>query len=519
MRREDIGLRLAARHGDPQACMEVARRLFEGGVPGFGRNATLGIAYLQPLLARGRPDALALVARCVPLETIVTHRLQDALVRGAEEDCPASLLKLGILFALDRARRAEALPLLRLAGHFANGLEPGLLDDAERFAAELATLPVDVLVPARVALLCAREALQSEDLATACHCIRIAAALAPADAVDEIVAKAVRLASVASSRLDLPVALVESSLRERSRHGDADAQYALGCALAGIPYGHLEPRQVARQQCASRATGWLLRAADAGKHAAWLDLFHVLPGARAAIAAHDVARFFLEKAARSGLVEAQARLGTLLLAEATCMRTAEDAMQWLAAAADAGVHDATEVLRTLVLPLPELPADYEQQLLEKCAALDRDVGMRMELARALHLTRQEALGFSSARDLRPWGLALPGTSKENPKGRLAPAVGAHMKAVLERARAFYAAASALDGSMALQRARAHKHIFTLLGVRDADFFAGSLGRSWTHYGYGRHWATRWGKKAAHLPREFLARLHALSPRANEVQLS
>ena len=151
--------------------------------------------------------------------------------------------------------------------------------------------------------------------------------------------------------------------------------------------------------------------------------------------------------------------------------------------------------------------------------MDRDVGMRLALARALHLTRHEALGFNPARDFRAWGLALPGTSKENPKGRLAPAVDAHMRAVLERARTFFAGSAPLDAALALQRGRAQKRIFELLRVRDGEFFAGNIGRSWTHYGYGRHWATRWGKKAAHLPHEFLARLHAMSPRANEVQLS
>lgn len=488
MRREDIDLRQAARAGEPQACLEIARRLLEGD-GGFARNPTLGLAYLQQELARQRPDALRLVARAVPLEVIVAQRLQPVLANGVAEDCPASLLKLGVLLALERHRRPAALPLLRLSAWFGARLTPELLDDPNAFAAALAQLPRALLDPGPFALQAGRAALQSEDLASACYCIQLGAGLADADELAELVLRAVRLGATTRQRLELPVELVETALRSRSRKGDAEAQYALGCGLAGLRYGHLEARQIARQRCANRATGWLLRAADAGRHAAWLDLFHLAPDTRAALAGRDVARFFLEKAARSGLVEAQTRLGTLLLAEATCLRTAEEALHWLAGAADAGAPDAATVMRTLVLPLPALPADDEQQVLERVAALDRDIGMRLALARALHLTRHEALGFNAARDLRPWGLALPGTSKENPKGRLAPVVDAGMKAALQQARTFYAGCSPLDGTLVPQRARALKRIYELLGLSGDNFFAESIGRSWTHYGYGRHWAS------------------------------
>lgn len=489
MRREDIDLRQAARAGEPQACMEMARRLLEGDA-GFARNPTLGLAYLQQQLARGRPDALQLVARAVPLEVIVAHRLEAALARGVEEDCPASLLKQGVLLALQRARRAEALPLLRLSACFDGRLTPELLEDPVRFADAIAGVPRNLLDPTAVALHCGRSALQAEDLATACYCIQLAATLDDGDELAELVVRAVRLAAAVVQRFELPVALVEAALRTCSRKGDAEAQYALGCALAGLRYGHLEPQQIARQRCTNRATGWLLRAADAGRHAAWLDLFHLAPETRATLAGQDVARFFLEKAARSGLVEAQTRLGTLLLAEATCLRTAEDAMHWLASAATAGAAGAAQVMRTLVLPLPALPTDYEQQVLERVAALDRDLAMRLTLARKLHLTRHEALAFNAARDLRPWGLVLPGSSKENPKGRLAPAVDAAMQAALAEARAFYTGSSPLDGTLVPQRTRALKRVFELLALSGDNFFAESIGRSWTHYGYGRHWASR-----------------------------
>src|SRR5437870_4385860 len=100
MRREDIELRRCARGGNPQACLEIARKLF-AGEDGFARNAKLGLAYLQKELADGRAAAMELVAEWVPLELIVAHRLQAVLAKGMREDCPASLAKLGVLFALD----------------------------------------------------------------------------------------------------------------------------------------------------------------------------------------------------------------------------------------------------------------------------------------------------------------------------------------------------------------------------------------------------------------------------------
>ncbi|MEO5669260.1 MAG: hypothetical protein ABIR26_01100 [Ramlibacter sp.] len=489
MRRDEIDLRQAARSGEPQACMEIARRLF-AGESGFARNPTLGLAYLQGELARGLPAALRLIARGVPLDVIVAHQLQSALGRGVEEECAESLLKLGVLLALERGRRHEALPLLRLSGYLGARLTPELLDDPEAFGRALSALPLNLLDPERVAVHCARAALQQGDLSTACYCIQLGVSLGDSDDLAQLAVRATHSAATQGHRLELPVAVVESSLRARSRAGDAEAQYALGCALAGLRYGHLEPHQVARQRCANRATGWLLRAADAGRHAAWLDLFHLAPEMRAMLAGQDVARFFLEKAARSGLVEAQTRLGALMLAEATCLRTAEEALQWLHGAALAGAADAAMVMRTLMLPLPALPQDYERQVLGRVSALDRDIGMRMALARTLHLTRHEALGFNAARDFRPWGLVLPGSSKENPKGRLAPAVDPPMNALLREARAFYAASSPLDGTLAPQRMRAFRRILDQLVISEENFFANSIGRSWTHYGYGRHWASR-----------------------------
>jgi TPR repeat protein len=489
MKREDIELRRAARGGDVQACLAMARKLFAGD-DGMQRNVNLGLAYLQHELAGAHPEALGLVARCVPLEAIVAQRLRAALSHAIAQGCSVARLKMGIWLAMSKASRGEALALMRASGIEDPEMSVEAMDSPRTFAGTLAALPPDILDPGRMALLCARDALEAGDLAGACYCLELAAEFPHQDESDELICRVVYLAARGAHPLELQPALVEAALRRRSDKGEIEPQYVLGCALAGIPYGSLAAGQLVKQPSPSRAAGLLLRAADGGKHDAWLDLFHTAHGARSGVAGNEVARFFLEKGARSGLVNAQTRLGVLLLAEATSVQAAEEAVGWLAGAAQAGDTAAAEVLNTLVLPIPELPADYERGALEKISALDRDLGMRMALARGLHLTRHEALSFNPARDMRPWGLALAGSSKENPKGRLAPAVGAQMKLELERVRAFYGNAAPVEGSLMLQRARAQKRVFEMLSISQAMFFAGDIGRSWSHYGYGRHWASR-----------------------------
>jgi hypothetical protein len=495
MRREDIELRTAARNGDAQASLSIAEKLLAGS-DGFPRNPQLGLAYLQQELASGSAAAFLLAARAVPLELIVAHRLRGALEFAAGTGCPVARFKL------------KAWSALR-----------GETGNAEEVAALLREAPATVLDAVGLTTLCAREALAARDVLGACLCIRIASAFASPEALADVVCRTVYLAATQPHALGLPTAVVEGALHHASRQGDHEAQYALGCGFAGLGYGMLEASALVRGRSVSKAAGLLLRAAEGGRPQAWLNLFEIIPASKGAIASHDVARFFLEKAARSGLVEAQMRLGVLLLAEATCLRGAEEALQWLSAAHEAGDCKAQGVLATLVLPIAQLPPEYEKTILEKISARDRDLGIRLSLARALHLTRHEALSFNPARDLRAWGLVLPGSSKENPRGRVAPAVSATMKAELWRAKDFYRDASPLEATFVLRRARAQKVLFTQLSISQELFFAADIGRSCSHYGYGKHWHARaTGQKSRASRASFDALSTLLSPSANATPL-
>ncbi len=467
MRREHIELRNAARGGDPRACLAVAERLFTGA-QGFPRNARLALAYVQQELSRGSPAAMSLVARHAPLELIVTHRLEPCLQHGAAQGCAAAAGKLAVWRALCTCGE-DAESLLRQA-------------------------PAEWLAPGAVALACARDALAERRLNAAWHALRSAARFLDGAALADPVCAALEAAARDSVPVELPADLVEQALSQRSMQGDARAQYLLGCAYAGHAAAGIPARSLVRQAHPARAAALLLRAADGGVRDAWLRLAQLGTAGRPALGGHDAARFFLEKAAREGVVEAQSRLGIACLREAACLQDAERAMPWLHAAAEAGDASAQAALRTLVLPITELPAAYESRMLERIAAHDRDLGLRVALARALHLTRHEALSLHPGRDLRLWGLVLPGSAKENPKGRVAPAITPAMQQALARAREFWGGGAVLEGTLVLQRARAQKRVFDLLGLSEAAVFAANIGRSWSHYGFGKHWAARMGQE-------------------------
>jgi TPR repeat protein len=490
MRLEDIQLRDAARRGDAQACLAMAERLF-GGKGGFSRNYTLGLAYLQQELNRKTPAALLLLGDLVPLDLILTQQLLPYLRDAADMGSCLAMLKLGTLLSLRAETRGEGAQMIRrsrISDGFADGPQPHDPGVVLRF---LKALAPEVVNPTELALWGARSALKEQSVERACYFIAIATDLMPPNRkLAEIVFSTVQLAAKSHTALSLPVDLVEYSLQACSASGEVEAQYGLGCAFAGIPYGKLAPQRIARSRNFEKAATLLLRAADAGKCQAWLNLSEIVPSYRSALSSKGIARFFLEKAALAGLLEAQTKLGAALLTEAASLENAEEGIRWLGIAAEKSCPTALELLQTLVLPLPELPSDYEKSMIQRIAAMDPELGVRVSLARSLHLTRREAMNFNAKRDIKTWGLLIPGASYENPKGRLAPVVSPEMRSEVQRTSEFFAASSPIENTLLGQRSRAQRHIFKLLSISETVFFASEIGRSLSHYGYGRHWAGR-----------------------------
>lgn len=489
MRRDDIQLRDAARRGDSRACIEIAQRYFTGSAA-LPRNAKLGLAYLQAELQRGNPQAETLVANFVPLELIVAHKLQHILHRATELGLQNAMLKWGIELAMSPDTLEAGSQFIRRS-ELHGVTSPEELRGAAKLARFLGSLSPEIVNPRELILQTTRRALAERDLARASYCSALAGELIPdRHALAALVAQTVHLAASCEEPLSLQVDLVERCLETASLGGDSESTYALGCAYADLPYGTLQPRQLALRRDIDRAATLLLRAADAGHARAWWHLSQNVSAVRAPLSSHGVGRFFLEKAAIAGVLEAQTRLGAVLLKEATDLQHAESGVRWLAGAAERGCQAARDLLHTLILPIPELPPEYERRIIQRIAAMDRELGIRMEVARSLHLTRREAMAFNAVRDIKEWGLLIPGASYENPKGRLAPAVSSEMKLTLQRTAEFFAGSSALQNTLLVQRNRTQKHAFKLLAVPEEAFFATEIGRSRSHYGYGRHWAVR-----------------------------
>lgn len=489
MRLHDIQLREAARCGESKACFDIAVRLFSG-TNGFAQNFKLGLAYLQEELKRNVPSAVMLVGENVPLEILMAQRCRTTLVEGARLGSPGARLKLGIWMALRRVERKEGTQWLQLSGC---SFHEGSPDDAREISHFLkATKTAGLGDKSTILLLGARDALEHGNVQDACFCIRVAAELTPrTDWLAEVVSLTVQLVSKVDAELELPLDLVESSLRIQSERGEVEAQHALGCALGGLRYGLLSSQQLATREDARYAAALLLRAADAGKCEAWLNLSEMAPDYIGHAANRQMSRFFLEKAARSEVLHAQTKLGAILLREATSVEKAEEGVHWLSQAAGDGDPKAGELLQTLILPLPQLSPEYEKSVIEKARTVSPELGARMALARALHLTRREAMTFSAKPNIRPWGLFMRGTTKENPKGRLAPAVTPHMKSELQRAASFFSATSPIENVRVSRRVRTQqRQFFQALSISEALFFAEEIGRSWSHYGFGRHWAAR-----------------------------
>jgi TPR repeat protein len=490
LKREDIEVRAAARAGDARASLAMAQRLFAGG-SGMPRNATLGLAYLQQEIARRNPQALALVALHVPLETLAAHQLLFVLEDAARQSgCRTAAAKRSVWGLMAAATRVNAQAALAAAGWQA--FAPGRVDTGpDALARALAVLPKEWLNPGQAALAGAARALQDRNLEDLAFCLQLAAALLEHEATADAIWGALQALAAERVQLAIPPACVEGALRAKARQGLVEAQYVLGRALAGLAYAGIDASQLVRERNRVRATSWLMRAADGGRHEAWFDLYQ-LSAVRANAADDELAaRFYLEKAARCGVPAAQSELGTLLLAQARSLAEAEVAMEWLWAAAQAGCAGAQASMETLALPLPPHAPEIEREWLAAIAAADADLGMRATLARALGLTRHEALSLCGTRHLRPWGLVLPGSAKENPKGRIAPAVTPAMRTALALARSFYEQGSRLAGSLTLHRGRMQRQVFAMLNIDERAFFAADIGRSWCHAGWGRHWAARW----------------------------
>lgn len=478
MRRQDIQLLALARQGDAAARCEAGRRYLLG-IDGFAQHIATGLDYLGPLAGAAGPDqtrAATLIAECLPLETLVALQQDAALALAAARGSPSARLKLGLWRAL----------------------REGDIDEGWRLLEQAARGGPAVDAP-RVVMLAAQHAADANQLKPllACLCIALRLSSAVDDERAALIVAAVRLAEAEGQTLHgLPAAIIEAALDLCAQRGDRDAAYALGRALCGIDCGAIAAREIAPDGNLRKGVALLLRAADAGCEPAWLHLYRMHGDSRVSVANPQMARFCLEKAARSGQPEAQRKLGALLLRAADRLADSEAAIGWLHAAAAQGDAHADTLLRSLVLPLSGDDAQAAAAI-EQVRQEDPWLALRLQLARHFGLTKLEALCVDPVDGLRPWGLVVG----KNPfisqirlsAARAIPALGGAALDAARRAAAFFGQstrdAQGIEGDLR-RRSLRQRRLFERLGLDESMFFASATAMTLDSLRLGPKWAFR-----------------------------
>jgi TPR repeat protein len=505
MRRQDIQLLALARQGDAAARCEAGRRYLLG-VDGFAQHVATGLEYLSHPNVRNLPQAARIIAESLALEDILQLQQEGALAQAAAAGSAAAQVKLGVWLCVRHARVDEGARWLAqagAAGHEAAVQALAALRDTETgdpVSAFLRALIAsgDLKGPV-VAVIAAKQALAERDLTRASSSLRTALALTPTVTAElaELIAAAVHLAEEKGAPLlGLEPQAIETGLDLRTSRGDRDAAYALGRALCGIPCGVLAPATLAAGPNMRKGVALLLRAADAGREEAWLHLYRMHGDHNLSVANPQMARFCLEKAALGGQVEAQRKLGALMLRAADSLTDSEQAIQWLHQAASASDTHAQGLLQSLVLPL-EGDDDEAASAIELVRRDDPWLAVRMQLSRQFGLTKLEALCVDPAEGQRPWGLVVG----KNPfisqirlsAARAIPALSAAASEALQRAASFFGQASrdalAFEGDLR-RRSLRQRRAFERHGLVEEMFFATATSMTLEALRFGPKWAFR-----------------------------
>lgn len=506
MRRQDIQLLASARQGDIAARCEVGRRYLRG-VDGFPRHVATGIDYLTHPSVKDMPEAAKLIAENLPLEELLSLQQENALAQAAAAGSADAQMKLGTWQSVQRGRIADGLSWLEAAaasGH-AGARDALAASKSSRGNDDSLLIMLQSLVAsgdfngAEVSAMAARRAFAHGQLESVEACLRTALLLAPGltRELSDLVVAAVRLAEGRGRFLSgISAEHIRASLDLCANQGNRDAAYALGRGLCGIACGALEPSVFADSLNMRKGAAFLLRAADAGCDDAWLHLYRLHADHRLSVANPQMARFFLEKAAARGQLEAQRKLGALMLRESDSLESSEQAIHWLHLAASAGDGPAKELLRSLVLPVKGHHEDASSAI-EQIRRADPWLAVRLELARVFGLTKLEALCVDPAEGLRSWGLVVGKnpfiTQNRLSAARAVPATNESALEVLKRAASFFSQSSrdagAVEGDLR-RRSLRQRRAFERHGLDDSMFFANATSTVLESLRLGAKWAFR-----------------------------
>lgn len=505
MRRQNVHLLAQARH-DPAAKCEIARRylLGTGGMP---RHVETGIAYLTHPSLNGGMQAAVVIAECLSLEDVVSYGQEAALVRAANAGSPYAQFKLAVWLCLrdgDTAAAARWLTAAAAAGHAAAGRASAAMrgagdDEAVLTLAQSVARGGDIRI-ASVLMLAGEALARVQDVDRLSLTLRIALTLTPRPSVQlaKLIVRAVHLCEQSGKRLvGLAHAQVEACLDLVAAEGDDTvAEYIPGRALCGIPCGALAPSCLVGGGNLRKGAALLLRAADGGRHGAWMQLYRVHADHRCSVANPQMARFFLEKAAVLGDAEAQRRLGALILRSASDLKGSESGIHWLYQASRQSDGAARQLLESLVLPLAG-DDDEADHAIEIVRSTDPWLAVRLRISRDFGLTKLEALCVDPIDGRRTWGLVV-GKNRFIEQSKLgAPrAVPALRPAALDnlhRAAFFFEQArregDALEGDWR-RRSLRQRRVFERLQIDDDLFFARASSAALDSLRQGTKWAVR-----------------------------
>lgn len=504
VKRENIALLARARH-DPEARRELGR-LYLSGEEGFARHEQLALEYLSHPSIRDTNAVARVICEHLPLERMIELDFGAHLQRAADDDCAEAQFKLGIWLTL---RGAVAEPAMRWfacaarSGHKAAARVHHELEEAKPSGHESLLVAALQRSPAvrleAVALAAAAWATHRQDLSMLARCVRIVLAIQPGSILP--VAHHVKTAVVLAveSRTPLPplrAADVELCLDALATDGDMEAADMLGRAYCGSASPPIRFDQLVETTNLRKGAALLLRAADAGRTEAWMQLFRVHADHRCSVANPQLARFFLEKAALLGDAEAQRRLGTMVLRSASTLKESESAIHWLHTAAAQGDSLAADLLRTLVLA-PQGDSQDAERAIEAVRRADPWLAARLRLSRDFGLTKLEALCVDPIAGSRRWGLVVGRNPFiELPKlsaPRAIPALSAEALANLGRTSLMFEAAhrdgNMLEGDYRRRSAR-QRTVFGRLHIDEALFFVKASTTTLESLRKGPKWALR-----------------------------
>ena len=488
MRRQGIQLLAAARQGDVIARCEVGRRYLLGS-GGFPRHIETGIDYLRHPSVRTRPEAVRIIADCLPLESLLELKLEVALRTAALCGSASAQLKLAVWLVLRHNEYEGPVQLLRAATAARHGSAEHLLTQlliAGRdgdLTGFLAAASADKRVNWReIALLGARDALGISDLQGTLRCLRFAMSLdeeIAADVAALVVAVVEAAERLGAATVNLPPRITQACLEMKVNRGEYCSVYTLARALCGISCGALAPGEIVAAPNLRRGAALLLRSAEGGRNEAWWQLYCVHAVKDSSVTNPELARFFLERSAAVGKSEAQRMLGACVLRESRSLVETEHGIELLFNASREGDVKAKNLLKTLVLPVTGLDADA-QMAIDRIEQEVPFLAVRLRLSRAFGLTKLEALTVSPADGMRSWGLVVgrnPFVSQRRVSSpRAIPAISEEAMQALRAAAVFFAPdrhhAGVLEGDLR-NRSRIQRRTFKRHpGLPESMFFRG-----------------------------------------------